>query len=205
MNLLDFLFYFFAFVTVLSAGAMVCARNAVNAAMFMIVSIIGIAALFAILEAFFLFAIQILVYAGAVIVLFLFIIMLLDVPQAAKKKRELITITSSGAAGLALLGGVLYLFGPEQLEAASLPPVTQGSTLDFGREMFTRMMLPFQVVGFMLLIALVGVIQLSKKPKQPETRKATAEDSAKDTSIPVATSAEETTKAKKAAAEAALS
>ena len=81
--MLDILFYIFAAITLVSALIMVLSPNAVNGAMCMIVSFVGTAALFVLLEAYFLAALQILVYAGAVMVLFLFIIMLLDVDKDA--------------------------------------------------------------------------------------------------------------------------
>ena len=76
--MIDFLFYLFAAITLLSALFMVLSPNAVNGAMCMIVSFVSTAALFVLLEAYFLAILQVLVYAGAVMVLFLFIIMLLN-------------------------------------------------------------------------------------------------------------------------------
>ncbi|MCZ6672213.1 MAG: NADH-quinone oxidoreductase subunit J, partial [Verrucomicrobia bacterium] len=80
--MVEFLFYLFALITVLGAGSVVLSQNPVNAAMLLIVSFVGTASLFVMLGAYFLAAVQLLVYAGAVIVLFLFIIMLLNVDAA---------------------------------------------------------------------------------------------------------------------------
>ena len=85
MNFVDLLFWLFATLTLGGGILMVFSRHPVPAALFMILSLVGVAALFVILEAFFLAILQILVYAGAVMVLFLFIIMLLDVgPEGGK-------------------------------------------------------------------------------------------------------------------------
>ncbi|WP_407679890.1 NADH-quinone oxidoreductase subunit J, partial [Candidatus Chordibacter forsetii] len=87
MNAVDLLFWLFAVLSVGGGLSMVFSRHPVSAAMFMIVSLVGVAALFVLLESFFLAILQVLVYAGAVMVLFLFIIMLLDVgPEAGKGK-----------------------------------------------------------------------------------------------------------------------
>ncbi len=161
----DILFYIFAAGTLLSAFLMVASRNPVNSAMFLIVSFVGIAALFVMLESYFLAVIQVLVYAGAVVVLFLFIIMLLDVEDSDKIRPKIFTIVAGGLAFALLAIGVLGLFasgagGPEP----ELPMRTAASlSRNFGYQLFTKYMLPFQMIGFLLLAAMVGVIYISKK------------------------------------------
>ena len=168
----------FSALTVLSALLVVLNPNAVNGAMYMIVSFIGMAVLFLLLDAFFLAILQVLVYAGAVMVLFLFIIMLLDVERASKVKPKVIS-TAAALVGFGLLVlGLGYLFlGGGDVSAATLAPVPEipmqgGSTnpmefatasRSFGYGLFTKYMLPFQVTGFLLLIAMIGVIVLSKR------------------------------------------
>lgn len=173
----DFLFYLFAALTVLSAFLVTVSRNAVNGAMFMIVSFVGMAALFLLLDAFFLAALQVLVYAGAIMVLFLFIIMLLDADKGRKVRPDRLTTAAAGVGALLLIGGLAYLtLGGGAAPATELPVVTempQNATADaipfttasrsFGYGLFTKYMLPFQVTGFLLLIAMIGVIVLSKK------------------------------------------
>ena len=88
MNFVDWLFIVFSVLTLGGGLLMILSRHPVTAAMYMIVSMLGVAALFVLLDAFFLAVLQVLVYAGAVMVLFLFIIMLLDVgPLGAKSAR----------------------------------------------------------------------------------------------------------------------
>jgi len=169
----DALFYIFATLTLASAILVVANRNAVNSAVFMIVSFLGMASLFVLLEAYFLAVIQVLVYAGAVIVLFLFIIMLLDVKGGDRQKFRPITAIAAMAAGALLFTGVGVLFKDAALQVAAPAGPGVGSSLkDFGALLFTRYLLPMQVTGFLLLIAMIGVIVLSKRfdaPKQGPT------------------------------------
>jgi len=181
--MLDFLFYLFAAITLISALLMVISPNAVNGAMCMIVSFVGTAALFVLLEAYFLAILQVLVYAGAVMVLFLFIIMLLDVDQGGEGRRFAKNRLTVGAAvvGFALLAIlIVQAFDGSRLPEPALRAVADNpsgtesglpfttSSKSFGYSLFTKYMLPFQVTGFLLLAAMVGVIVVSKKPKENE-------------------------------------
>ncbi len=171
----NFLFYLFSVLTILGALLLVVNRNAVNGAMFMIISLIGMAALFLLLEAYFLFILQILVYAGAVMVLFLFIVMLIDVEKGPKTRPDGLTIAASIVGLALLLLGIIAVFTtdsatsalpevtklPEAASAAGIPFGT--SVRGYGYGLFTKYMLPFQVTGFLLLIAMIGVIVVSKK------------------------------------------
>ena len=173
----DFLFYLFSALTVLSALLVTVSRNAVNGAMFMIMSFVGMAALFLLLEAYFLAALQILVYAGAVMVLFLFIIMLLDADKGRSVRPDRLTTFAAGIGALLLILGLVYItFGESASPSTPLPEITEmpqnvsaddipftTASRSFGYGLFTKYMLPFQVTGFLLLIAMVGVIVLSKK------------------------------------------
>jgi len=177
MNFVDLLFIVFSVLTLGGGLLMVLSRHPVTAAMYMIVSMLGVAALFVLLDSFFLAVLQVLVYAGAVMVLFLFIIMLLDVgPQGAKSARLSWLPGLAGVAATFLLGILLLSFLPESsVQSSSWPPLdnqphvngqnlgfsTQVSAFGFG--LFTKYMLPLQVAGFMLLAAMIGVIVLSKK------------------------------------------
>ncbi len=169
----DFLFYLFAFVTVLGAAGVVVNRNAVNAALSLLVSFVGMAALFVLLEAYFLAALQILVYAGAVVVLFVFIVMLFDVQGGDPRKPYQRMAAVSGLSALALLiVGVLSLAERGRLVAAApADAVGVGASLkSFGNQLFTTYLLPMEVTGFLLLIAMLGVAVLSRKFGGEETR-----------------------------------
>src|SRR5687767_15979270 len=100
----DLFFYLFAFLTLLCGFLVVAnpfSRNPVTSAMFLVLTIVALAGLFVLLHAFFLAAVQVLVYAGAVIVLFLFVIMLLDLKEEARRRFK---VFSLGAAVIAEIG-----------------------------------------------------------------------------------------------------
>ncbi|MDD2765634.1 MAG: NADH-quinone oxidoreductase subunit J [Opitutaceae bacterium] len=165
----DFVFYLFAFLTVLAAAGVVVNRNAINAALCLLLSFVGMAALFVLLEAYFLALLQVLVYAGAVVVLFLFIIMLFDVQGGDPRKPYRKIAAASGLVALALLViGVLSLahHGPPANPDPALlaGPLPAGASLkSFGYLLFTTYLLPMQVTGFLLLVAMLGVTVLSRK------------------------------------------
>jgi NADH-quinone oxidoreductase subunit J len=189
--MLDLLFYIFAALTLVPAFLMVTSRSPVSAAMYMIASFVGMACLFVMLEAFFLAILQVLVYAGAIMVLFLFIIMLLDMDEAEDlRTKSLPSMAAMIAFGL-LLVTVLSFFkgsfdGPlspvKEPSAATVataaidlevnPPALPFSTRarTFGYGLFTKYMLPFQVTGLLLLVAMIGVIVLSKR-HEPQGKK----------------------------------
>lgn len=161
----EFAFYFFAGLTLL-CGTLVVAnpfsRNPVTSAMFLVLTIVSLAGLFVLLHAFFLAAVQVLVYAGAVMVLFLFVIMMLDLKEEERRKVKVagavLGIAATGAIGFLL---VKTLFATGSPNAAA--PALDGSTAVLGAALFTRFVLPFEIVSLLLLVAMVGVILLSKK------------------------------------------
>ena len=167
MSATDFAFYLIAALTLL-CGFMVVAnpfsRNPVTSAMFLVLTIVCLAGLFVLLQAFFLAAVQILVYAGAVMVLFLFVIMLLDV-KAEERRRFNRFGVAAGLISVAALAGVLTLtiLKGHAGASAQADPILEGSTGPLGRALFTQYVLPFEAVSLVLLVAMVGVILLSKK------------------------------------------
>jgi len=162
MTATDILFFLFAGLT-LGCGVMVLlSRNPVTSAMFLVLTIASLAGLFVLLHAFFLAAIQILVYAGAVMVLFLFVIMLLDLKVEERRK-----IRKLGIFGGVVSVGMLLLIFNASLQQSKLPgaadPTLEGETILLGKLLFTQYLLPFEIVSILLLVAMVGVILLSKK------------------------------------------
>src|SRR6187401_852316 len=154
----DILFYLFAFLT-LACGVLVVAnpfnRNPVTSAMFLVLTIASMAGLFVLLHAFFLAAVQVLVYAGAVMVLFLFVIMLLDLKEEEQRR-----IQRAGAIlGLISVAAVYFLFlrAFSGATAAAAVPELEGGTLPLGRALFSQYLLPFEVLSVLLLVAMIGV------------------------------------------------
>jgi len=158
----DFLFYTFSFITLGSAALVVFNKNAVNAAMFLLLSLVGVAGLFVLLDAALLAFVLLLVYAGAVVALFLFIVMLLDTTPGSLKPFKKATIAASTLGGALLVLGILSATRRGLL--SSSPATGDAPALkDYAEQLFTTYLLPVQIVGFMLLIAMLGVIVLSKK------------------------------------------
>ena len=176
------LFNIFAGLAVLSALLVVLnplSRNPVTSAMFLVMTMISISGLFVLLGAYFLAAVQILVYAGAVMVLFLFVIMLLDLQEIARRKLNLVSlamgILAVGALFLVYKSSLELTYGEasqqhevavdaDQAEATTAKVV--GSTQALGQALFSfgnGFILPFEIVSVLLLVAMVGVILLSRK------------------------------------------
>lgn len=159
----DFLFYVFAFLAVGCSALVVIGRNPVNCALFLLLGLVGVAGLFVLLDAALLAFVLLLVYAGAVVTLFLFIIMLLDLRPGAGKPFQRPTIAAA-AIGAVLLGlGVLSLFKRGGIPTAMAADPSGGALKPYAEMLFTTYLLPVQVVGFLLLVAMLGVIVLSKK------------------------------------------
>ena len=166
MGLPDILFYAFAALTLL-CGVLVVAnpfsRSPVTSAMFLVLTIISMAGLFVLLHAFFLAAVQIIVYAGAVIVLFLFVIMLLNLKEEQQRKIRFF----AGAAGLISVGAIVTILvtalNATRPGADLSAPQLEGGTAALGKLLFTQYVLPFEIISILLLVAMVGVILLSKK------------------------------------------
>src|SRR5580658_1589891 len=154
MDLQNILFYIFAVLT-LGCGVLVIvnpfSRNPVTSAVFLVLTIISMAGLFVLLHAFFLAAVQILVYAGAVIVLFLFVIMLLDLKAEAVRRIKVYGFF----AGVISVGAILAIF-LKSLHATPLtadaPPTVEGSTEALGNLLFRQYVVPFEVVSILLLV-----------------------------------------------------
>ena len=173
------LFNIFAGLTVLSALLVVAnpfSRNPVTSALFLVTTMISISGLFVLLGAYFLAAVQILVYAGAVMVLFLFVIMLLDLREAARRKLNLVSlamgIMAVGALFLVYKSSIESKYGEasQQQEVAADNAQEEakvvGSTRALGQALFSGdkgYILPFEIVSILLLVAMVGVILLSRK------------------------------------------
>ena len=160
------LFWIFSLLMLLSAMGVVFFRNPVSSAMSLVVSFIALAAVFVTLDAFFIAVVQVLVYAGAVMVLFLFIIMLLDLREEKRRRVRL----SAWLGGGLVVGGFISALLKVVLSLPALlvtkPAMSHPLANDIeqvGFNLFRNFNLPFQVIGVLLLVATVGVVLLSKK------------------------------------------
>lgn len=162
MQATDIFFAAFAFLTLTCGLLVILSRNPVNCAMFLVLTIASLAGLFVLLNAFFLAAVQVIVYAGAVMVLFVFVIMLLDLKEeqrrTIKKFSLALGILAVGAIGF-LLSRAIWSSGVGQ----NLQPRLEAGTAPLGERLFQQFVLPFEIVSVLLLVAMVGVVLLSKK------------------------------------------
>jgi NADH-quinone oxidoreductase subunit J len=163
MTVHDTLFLFFSIAMLLSGVLVIANRNPVASALSLVALFVFLAGLFLLLEAFFLAAIQILVYAGAVMVLFLFVIMLLDIKGSSQRKFRWLSLLG----GVAVAATLVWEFG--LILSRPLPTMSPGGADLCGRletvinPLFIRYMLPFEVTGLLLLAAIVGVVLLSRR------------------------------------------
>lgn len=161
-----FLFSLFAVVMLGFGAAVVINRNPIASALSLVLCFMGLSALFMSLDAFFIGIIQVLVYAGAVMVLFLFIIMLLDLRVETRRKINGVAVVGGSAVALAFFLQVYFVV--KQLDAAKQPFPPLGSpkmddVRNIGLLLFTNYNLPFQIIGVLVLVATIGVVVLSKR------------------------------------------
>jgi len=166
-------FFFLLFLVMAASGAvmMVASRNPVASLMFLVLTLFAIAGLFVLLDAHFLAAVQVIVYAGAIMVLFLFVIMLLNLGhEQASDLRGLFgrgTALILGAALFAALGTALRAGGwiaagaPRVEDAAAADP--RGAVQVIADPLFRDYMVPFEVTSLLLLVAVVGAIVLARR------------------------------------------
>ena len=166
------LFYVFAAIAVGASIGVVVARSPVGSLLFMVTALGAIAATFVLLEAHFLAAVQVIVYAGAIMVLFLFVIMLLNLGHDDQRdlKGGLFAVVSFAVVGA--MAGLLAL----QLEssgAGEMPPAgarsIEAALAEYGavgaiaRPLYTTYVVPFEITGILLLVAIVGAVVLAKR------------------------------------------
>lgn len=165
---MTFLFYIFAALALVGGIGVVANRNPVSSAISMVVSFLGLAALFIQLDAYLVGVLQILVYAGAIMVLFLFIIMLLDLEnEEGKRFNPLSTLGAMVVAGgmMLIVAGVLKRFEDGARKLQPLPAMEEAPSdiHQIGELLFTTYWFPVQITGLLLLVATVGVVVLSRR------------------------------------------
>jgi NADH-quinone oxidoreductase subunit J len=165
-----FIFAVTAVVAILGAAMLLLSKNAVHSALFLLLNFGAIAVLYLLLRAPFLFTIQLIVYAGAIIVLFLFVVMLLGA-ERAEDDHDVITRWQRPLAlilGAALLVEAGYVF----LRSSTLAQMTGGVNESFGdpaqiaAALFTTYLLPFEITGVILLAGVVGVVVLHQNTRR---------------------------------------
>ncbi|MBX3748211.1 MAG: NADH-quinone oxidoreductase subunit J [Verrucomicrobiae bacterium] len=170
----DLLFYLFAGLA-LVCGFLTVAnpfdRSPVSSALFLVLTMVWLSGLFVLLHAFFIAAVQILVYAGAVMVLFLFVIMLLDLKEEERRRWNRFGIVTGVVAVIALFG-ILVVTLLRVRPGTGLEAELEGSTHALGMALFQQYLLPFEIVSVLLLVAMLGVILLSRRELKAPARAA---------------------------------
>jgi len=160
------LFWIFTLLTLTFGAAVVVNRNPVASALSLVVSFLGLAALFMSLDAFFVGIIQVLVYAGAVMVLFLFIVMLINLQTEERRRINWLAVAGGIGVALILVVQICFVIGHFRAARQTFPPLARSTTDDvwnIGALLFRDYNLPFQIVGVLVLVATIGVVLLSKR------------------------------------------
>ena len=166
MMLDSILFYFFAVLAVGSAILMVTRRNAVHSAVFLISTLLATAGIFLQLQAEFLFVVQIILYVGGIMVLFVFVIMLVNLDIAV---RQMKFNRQSWVAGLLalVLGGlaiVVFRSGGGAFNLMASPVTTMPPNAEqVGTVLFQKYFLPFEIASILLLVAMIGAVVMAKR------------------------------------------
>ena len=164
--MLPWLFLGFAALLVATAVMVVVHRNPVTSALFLVLSFCSLAGIYLLLQAEFLGMVQIIVYAGAIMVLFLFVIMYLNLQHDVETGAQIAVRRGIGW----MVGALLLLFGfllanrgwaPGPV-AAQLPAQDGGNAAAIGRVLYSRFLFPFEITSILLLVAMVGAIVLAK-------------------------------------------
>ena len=163
----QFLFVFLAIVALASAVGMVASRNPIASALWLVLNLFCVAGVYLTMNAEFIGVIQVIVYAGAIMVLFLFVIMLLnlaELPAPAdfdwKRGLGFVLATSVLALLVFMVGrGFDALPVPVSAEAAA----RSGDAAEIGKELFTRYVLPLEIIGILLLAATIGAVIIAKR------------------------------------------
>jgi len=161
-------FYFFALLTLGGGILTVTRKNAVHSAISLIISLVGVAGLFLLQHAEFLFAVQIVLYVGGIMVLFLYVIMLVNLDEAARVRQFNKQWWLALGCVLAIGGEIVYVIhrgaanfrfaAPGAMAASKL-----GNTEQIGESLFSTYLLPFELASVLLLAAVVGSVMMAKK------------------------------------------
>ncbi len=170
----SFVFYFFAAITVIAAGSVVTVRNPVHAALSLVLTFFSSAFIWMLLEAEFLAITLVLVYVGAVMVLFLFVVMMLDI-NIARIREGFIKFLPVGIALALIMFGLIYYvvsgdqFGLESMAAPVAKAADYSNTKELGKVLYTEYVFAFEIAAVILLVAIIAAISLTLR-RRPGTR-----------------------------------
>ena len=165
-------FYLFATLMVGAALSVVFNRHPIYSVLSLLSVMFCLAALFVMLGAYFIAALQILLYAGAVLVLFLFVMMLLNLEPEALARMRIFTLRTAGTLAALFLFFALFriLRTVNWMAPLSSGPLSDGSAESIGRLLFSTYLLPFELTSFLILAALIGAVTLAKQQPKDSGR-----------------------------------
>src|SRR5262245_59171448 len=157
-------FYFFAALAVVGGVMMITRKNAVHAAVYLVLTFVSVSAIYILLGADFLFAVQVLVYAGGILVLFLFVIMLVNLEEPRRFSGGRMRLTASSVMTLLLFGILASAFARSDTAqaVAAGAPAAEVNLQAVGLSLYTDYVLPFEIVSVLLLVAMIGAIVLGR-------------------------------------------
>jgi NADH-quinone oxidoreductase subunit J len=160
-------FYFFSAILVLSALAMITVRNPVHAALFLVLAFFTRGALWLLLEAEFLGIVLVLVYVGAVMVLFLFVVMMLDINIAKMRAGYAKYLPVGLLVGAAMAAEMIIILSKSTFEHAqpNAKPADYSNTQELGELLYTEYVYPFEIAGVILLVAIIAAITLTMRKR----------------------------------------
>lgn len=161
------LFYFLSFVAVFAAILVVFSKSPVSSVLYLIIAFFAIAGHYVLMNAEFLAAVHVIVYAGAIMVLFLYVIMLLNLNKESEPhKSNLLKFAAAICAGLLMIVLVGSLKGADTMVQQQVANGQTGLVKNLGMILFTEFLLPFELASILLLAAMVGAVMLGKsEPK----------------------------------------
>jgi NADH-quinone oxidoreductase subunit J len=159
-------FYFLAFLAILSALMVVFSKNPIHSVLYLILTFFAIAGHYLLLNAQFLAVVHIVVYAGAIMVLFLYVLMLLNLNVSAEPvKKNWVKFAAVISGGMLLLTLVATFHKAETMALVQKDP-SIGVTKNLGKILFNEFAMPFEIASVLLLSAMIGAIMLSKKEEK---------------------------------------
>ena len=174
MGFENIVFYVFAAIMVFSASMVITIKNPVQAALFLVLTFFSCAAIWLLLEAEFLAITLVLVYVGAVMVLFLFVVMMLDI-NVARMRAAFIQYLPIGVAVLVTMAVMMFMvvgpehFGMQQVTAPARHAADYNNTRELGLVLYTVYVYPFEIAAVILLVAIVAAIALTLR-RRPKTK-----------------------------------
>ena len=174
MTFIDLVFYFFSGLLILAALGVITSRNPVHSALSLVLAFFSCAAIWLLLEAEFLGIVLVLVYVGAVMVLFLFVVMMLDINIEEMRKGFVRYLPVGILVALILAAQMIWVVGPvgpdvlgdESLNQAVRHGADYSNTKELGRILYTDYVLPFEIASIILLVAIVAAISLTLRRRR---------------------------------------